>query len=263
MSGSDTPSALRVRIFQHVPFEGPAAIGEWLESRGHVITTTRFYDHPADAPLPHVEDYDWLVVMGGPMSVNDGDDLPWIAPERRCIRDAVSAGKTVLGICLGAQLIASALGAEVYPNYYREIGWFPVSVETGEHDRDAAAAEQEDLAGVFSLLPATLTPLHWHGETFSLPAGAELLARSDACVNQAFAVGDRVLGLQFHLEATPQSLEELIRGSAEDLDSPGPYVAGGDDMLNETTRFEESNRHMRTILSYLEEATLADRKPDR
>jgi GMP synthase-like glutamine amidotransferase len=262
---------LRIHVFQHVPFEGPAFIGEWLTSRGHRLTTTSFFSRQPDAPLPRIADYDWLIVMGGPMSVNDTDTYPWITAERDCIRDAVSAGKTVLGICLGAQLIAAALGAGVYPNYYREIGWFPVSIEPrsagGNSDagggRAAAVAEAADTApgnptALFSQFPPSITALHWHGETVSLPAGAELLARSDACVNQAFSVGDRVLGLQFHLEATRESARELVEGSADDLAGDGPYVSSRDEILGETAPFAQSNRHMESILAYLERLTYSE-----
>lgn len=259
------PAALRIHVFQHVPFEGPAFIGEWLTSRGHSITTTSFFSPQPEEPLPRIADYDWLIVMGGPMSVNDTDPHPWITAERECIRDAVSAGKTVLGICLGAQLIAAALGCGVYPNYYREVGWFPVSIEPrragsngdGADGRAAAAAAATDTTPgnpveLFSQFPTSITALHWHGETFSLPAGAELLARSDACVNQAFSVGDRVLGLQFHLEATRESARELVEGSPGDLTEGEPYVATRGEILGEAAPFAQSNRHMEAILAYLE-----------
>ncbi|MFP4373124.1 MAG: type 1 glutamine amidotransferase [Spirochaetaceae bacterium] len=244
MSDSREPTALRIHVFQHVPFEGPAFVGEWLSSRGHSIATTRFFNQETAAPLPRVDDYDWLVVMGGPMSANDTDRLPWLRAERECIRDAISAGRTVLGICLGAQLIAAALGAGVYPNYYREIGWFPVSIE--HH------------SPLFSQFPASIPALHWHAETFSLPPGAELLARSDGCVNQAFSVGDRVLGLQFHLEATRASAEELVEAAAGDLSGDGPYVASREEILDEAAPFGRSNRYMETILAGLERVTRPD-----
>jgi GMP synthase (glutamine-hydrolysing) len=264
-------AALRIHVFQHVPFEGPAFIGEWLTSHGHRMSTTSFFSRQPGTPLPRIADYDWLIVMGGPMSVNDTDAHPWITAERECIRDAVSAGKTVLGICLGAQLIAAALGAGVYPNYYREIGWFPVSIKPpsagsnrdGAGGRAAAAAAAADTTPdnpveLFSQFPASITALHWHGETFSLPAGAELLARSDACVNQAFSVGDRVLGLQFHLEATRESARELVEGSPGDLTEGDPYVATRGDILDEAAPFKRSNRHMEAILAYLEGRTYSE-----
>lgn len=252
-----------IRVFQHVPFEGPALIGEWLASRGHRIETTRLYEWAPGDELPAVSDYDWLVVMGGPMSVWESERFPWLPYEQEAIGDAVAAGRTVLGICLGAQLIAAALGARVYPNYYREIGWFPVSVveQPGAADRaaDHGAAEPAALADspaeLFSRFAPDLPALHWHGDTFALPFEATHLARTDACVNQAFSVGERVLGLQFHLEATPESAAALCDGAAGDLTHTGPYVASRETILSAQAPFERSNTYMEAVLSYLEHHT--------
>lgn len=266
MTTSSDRQKLRIRVFQHVPFEGSARIGDWLAGRGHEIATTRFFEYAPDRELPTVEEYDWLVVMGGPMSANDGGTLPWIVPERECIAEAVAAGKTVLGVCLGAQLTAAALGAEVYANYYREIGWFPVSiVPAAEAPAADVADEAVDPAGaahsarspreLFAAFGPSVSALHWHGETFGLPYGAELLARTETCVNQAFAVGDRVIGLQFHLEATPESVAALVDGAAADLTDPGPRVASREDILAAHAPYAESNRHMDAVLTYLERRT--------
>ncbi len=113
---------MKVHVLQHVPFEGLGSIDPWLASRGAEVAYTRFFQND---PLPSPGSMDLLVVMGGPMSVNDEGELAWLAPEKRFVRDAVESGVPVLGICLGAQLIASALGACVYPNRVKEIGWFP------------------------------------------------------------------------------------------------------------------------------------------
>ena len=114
---------MRVHVLQHVPFEGLGSIGPWLQRRGAAISATRFF---AGDQLPHLESLDMLVAMGGPMSVNDEATLPWLQEEKRLIADAIGRGTPVLGVCLGAQLIASALGARVFPNHVKEIGWFPV-----------------------------------------------------------------------------------------------------------------------------------------
>ncbi len=198
---------MRIHVIQHVAFEGPGAIGEWARERGHSLTFTEQW---RGTPLPKLRDFDFLVIMGGPMSANDGAQLPWIAPEKQLIREALEAQKAILGVCLGAQLVASVLGARVYKNEQKEIGWFPV--------RFAPEARASILRG----LPETLTVLHWHGETFDLPEGAKRLASSEACVNQAFEFG-RALGMQFHMEVLPSGLEKLIANSAGDL-TPGPYV---------------------------------------
>lgn len=204
---------MRIHVVQHVVFEGPGAIADWARERGHSLTFSEQWRAPA---MPKPGDFDFLVVMGGPMSANDEAQFAWLAPEKRLIRQAFEASKAILGVCLGAQLLANVLGARVYRNKQKEIGWFPV--------RLAPEAQQSLLGG----LPEALTVLHWHGETFDLPQGAVRLASSGACANQAFEMGDRALGLQFHLEVLPEGLEKLIANSGGDL-VPGPLVqsAGG------------------------------------
>ena len=176
---------MKAHILQHVPFEGPAYIGQWLMARGAQISHTRFWE---SAALPDPAAVDLLVVMGGPMSVNDEAEFAWLAAEKRFIAEVVALGRPVLGICLGAQLIASAHGARVFRNTEKEIGWFDVHACTGTED-------------AFDF-PPTTTVLHWHGETFELPPGARLLATSTACRHQAFQLGEHAIGLQFHLEMT-------------------------------------------------------------
>ena len=210
MTDPDAPTPtdrpLRLAVLQHVHFEGPAAIADWAHRAGHELHLS---GRDRGDRLPPEEGIDGLVVLGGPMSVNDGDRYPWIAHERALIRRTIDAEKPVLGICLGAQLIASALGAAVYPGV-KEIGWFPVR-RADPADASAAPA-----------LPERFTPLHWHGDTFELPPGAERLAETDAVPNQAFRIGHHVLGLQFHLEATPASLEQLVAHAGGEI-GDGPF----------------------------------------
>jgi GMP synthase-like glutamine amidotransferase len=168
--------------------------------------------------LPSVEDIDLLVILGGPMSVNDEADLTWLVAEKRFIRQAIEKEKAVVGICLGAQLIASATGARVYPNKEKEIGWFPVS-----------SALSGGARRLFAFPPQSLV-FHWHGETFDLPSGAVRLARSIACENQAFQLGRRVIGLQFHLETTPESARDIVRNCRADL-APSRYVQSEAEIL--------------------------------
>jgi GMP synthase (glutamine-hydrolysing) len=179
---------VRVLTFRHVPFEGLGLIGPVLESRG---ITSDFADLcQAGATLPDTSRYDGLIFLGGPMSAND--HLPYLSAEMGAIERAVAAGKPVLGVCLGAQLIAKTLRARVYRNAEREIGWFDIHLANG------AACDP-----LFAGLRQSETVFHWHGETFDLPAGAELLARSDRTERQAFRYGSKCYGLQFHLEVTP------------------------------------------------------------
>ena len=145
---------MRVHYFQHVPFEGLGSMTGWLKARSARVTSTRFFE---DSRLPGMADIDWLIILGGPMSVNDEKTCPWLSEEKAFIAEAAARGKVVLGVCLGAQLIARALGARVYANPQPEIGWFPVE-RTGEPGAPA--------------LPPRLDVFHWHGETFDLPSGA-------------------------------------------------------------------------------------------
>ena len=227
---------MRVHVFQHVPFEGLGAIEPWLAARNAKVTWTRFFDDPR---IPAPDAYDWLIAMGGPMSVNDEAALPWLRDEKRAIVAAIDAGKTVLGVCLGAQLIASALGAAVTPNPEREIGWFEI-------ERVAGA----DAHPIGRALPLRAEVFHWHGETFALPAGAVHLARSEACDAQAFAVGDQVVGLQFHLETTPESAAALLRHCPEDLRA-GRHVQSGDEMLGGPARFARLHGVLGALLDAL------------
>jgi len=198
---------MRAHYLQHVPFEGPAAIETWMKSGGHTLTSTHLY---AGDALPGLHDVDMLIVMGGPMSANDDEHVAWIGAEKRFIRTAIERGVAVLGVCLGAQLIASALGARVTRNRVKEIGWFEV---------EGLTPPAPDMLQ----LPRTFMAFHWHGETFDLPPQAAHLARNTACEHQAFQVGDRVIGLQFHLETTPQSARDLVVNCGAEL-VPAEFV---------------------------------------
>jgi len=192
---------MRVLAFRHVPFEHLGLIAPALESRGIQIEYVDLYGgSPAAAELGRA---DGLVFMGGPMSAND--DLPYIRRELALIERAAAADKPVLGVCLGAQLMAKALGARVYRNPVKEIGWHPV--------RWTEAARSDALLGG---LRGPETVFHWHGETFDLPAGAKWLARSETCPHQAFRVGGGLYGFQFHLEVTPEMIADWL---TQDLNS--------------------------------------------
>ena len=185
-------SRLKIHCLQHIPFEGPASIGDWIGARGHQLTTTHLYHGEAPPPLEAV---DWIIVMGGPMNVYEYRLHPWLREEKTFLTGALEANKTILGVCLGAQLLDDVLGAKDYQNAEKEIGWLPISLRSGSGT---------DL--FFPGAPRELTVFHWHGDTFDLPAGADWLASSAGCAHQAFAFGERVVGLQFHLEATPFSV---------------------------------------------------------
>ncbi|MDT8436667.1 MAG: type 1 glutamine amidotransferase [Gemmatimonadota bacterium] len=225
----------RAHVLLHAPFEGPGSIEPWLHARGWEITRTHLF---AAEELPTVADIDLLCIMGGPMSVNDEGAYRWLAPEKDFVARAIASSKVVLGICLGAQVIASALGARVSENPEPEIGWFPVEPATG--------AGESSFSWFFG---ETREAFHWHGEKCELPAGAVHLARSAACEHQAFAVGDRVLGLQFHLETTVEGARALVENCRADLSrAPGRWVQGENELLEDATRFARANEAMASLL---------------
>ena len=226
---------MRAHYLQHVPFEGLGSIEPWLRSAGYRITNTPFFQ---STELPDLPEIDFLVVMGGPMSVNDEDKFPWFIQEKRFIRSAIEAGKPILGVCLGAQLIASSMGARVYPNAEKEIGWFPVKGVSS-------------VGGSTFRFPPSVEVFHWHGDTFDLPIGAVHLARSEGCENQAFQLDRLVIGLQFHLETTPESAQELVSHCRQELLS-SRYVQSETSILAASPeKYRHINRLMGEVLSFL------------
>lgn len=197
---------MRIACLQHASFETPGNIAAWAEARGHSITTAHLY---RGDPLPNLAYFDFLVAMGGPMSVNDESEYPWLAPEKELIRQSVRANKFVLGVCLGSQLIANALGSRVYRNHAKEIGWMPVNLLPAASD------------STLGKLPEKFDVFQWHGETYDLPPGCRQLAQSEACRIQAFE-HPSALALQFHLEVTEEGVNELIRHCASDIGN-GPW----------------------------------------
>lgn len=225
---------MHAHVFQHVPFEGLGSIEHWLNAASAQISYTRFYERGI---LPNPEAPDLLIIMGGPMSVNDEQEHPWLVQEKAFIRDFVQRGKPVLGICLGAQLIANAFGGQVFPNTHKEIGWFDVR------------AVPHLPSHVFKF-PLASKVFHWHGETFSLPEGAVHLASSHACANQAFQL-NRAIGLQFHLETTPDSALHMVNHCSHELVA-APYIQNETTILSATrSDYQNINELMAKVLGYL------------
>lgn len=200
---------MKIHCLAHVPFEDAANIGRWAKLRVHSLAYTHFFK---DESLPPLEWLDMLAIMGGPMNVYEHDRYPWLIAEKTFIRQAIDAGKKVIGVCLGAQLIADVLGGRVAANAHKEIGWHIVT-------QTPQAAQSKAI----SALPPEMTVFQWHGDTFSLPPGAVHLASNDVCENQAFQYGDHVLGLQFHLEYSEESIEKMLKYCAHEL-VEAPYI---------------------------------------
>ena len=200
-------------VLTHVPFEDLGSLRPVLESRGFRIRT--FHAFQARRERGQIADCDLLIVMGGPIGVYEQEAYPFLKDEIEAIGARLEADRPVLGICLGAQLIAAALGARVYPGAAgAEIGWKPIQAAGAEIPRWFAP-----------LLKDGLKVLHWHGDTFGLPAGAQRLAKTDLYENQAFAVGKNALALQFHPEVTAEGLESWYIGHAAELSQKKISVA--------------------------------------
>jgi GMP synthase (glutamine-hydrolysing) len=232
LKGVTAGIGMHIHYLQHVPFEGLGYIEQWTIEHNHSLSATKFYQNDR---LPNITEFDCLIVLGGPMNVYEEDKYPWLKMEKGFIQATIAANKTIVGICLGAQLIATVLGARVYPGEYKEMGWFPV--------------EFTPFAQTWGL-PPRLEVFHWHGDTFDLPPDSIHLASSAGCTNQAFLYGERVLGLQFHLESTAESVAAIIANCSSDL-VPGKYSQSGTEMLAFPDRFPQINALMGQILAKL------------
>ncbi len=226
---------MRLHYLQHVPFETPAQIAAWAMARGYHWQGTHLY---AGEPLPQLEDIDGLIVMGGSMGVNDEEEYDWLKPEKAFLREAIAHGLPILGICLGAQLLAQVLGANVTSAPHKEIGWYPIYL--------TPAAQAHPW---FREWPASLTVFHWHGDTFSPPAGALLLATSAACGQQGFLWGDRFVGLQFHLEMTPAAIAALLEHCQEEL-TAGSYIQSAAEMLAHADYTQQLTPYLESLLDH-------------
>jgi GMP synthase-like glutamine amidotransferase len=215
---------MRIHYLQHMVCEGTGRIADWIRDRGHAVAGTHLY---RGEPLPADDAFDFLVIMGGPMNIYEHRNHPWLPAEKRFIKRAIDSGRIVLGICLGAQLIADVLGAKVYQNPTFEIGWFPVRFNAAKQSLPALAR-----------FPDQLSVLHWHGDTFELPPGTLHLAASDACANQAFALGNRVIGLQFHIEMDEPDVASF-------LDGPLPQPLPG--QIQSAAEIRAGQRHLPAI----------------
>jgi GMP synthase (glutamine-hydrolysing) len=229
---------LRIHYFQHVIHEGLGSIEEWIALNGHSLTATKFFEGER---LPEISDIDWLIVMGGPMNVDDEEQFPWLADEKKFIRQVIDNGKTVLGICLGSQLVSSALGARVYRNREKEIGWIDIEL--------TPVAQSGKL---FFGMGGRIKVFHWHGDTFDLPENAIHLAYSEACKNQAFIFKEKVLALQFHLEPTWDSLLEMTERGRHEL-MAGKYIQTEKELLKNKNLIESNKEILFKILNRLTE----------
>ena len=216
---------MNIHYFQHVPYEGLGHIQAWAEEQRHQLSSTRFFDESWQ--LSNLDEIDALIVLGGPMSVFDEAKYSWLEEEKQFIKAAIDSGKKLLGICLGAQLLANVIGAAVKPAPNKEIGWFPVN----------ATEESKVLPWFFELFSENSTVFHWHADKFEIPYGAINLASSEANKNQAFAIGDQVLALQFHVEMTHDDIQVLLENARADI-VPGNFVQPEAALINDAALVE-------------------------
>jgi GMP synthase-like glutamine amidotransferase len=232
---------MKIQVLQHSALNTLGTIEEYARTKNHPLESTRFYKTKNP---PSLDSFDLLIIMGGPMGIYDYEENPWLRDEKAFIKQAIEAGKTVLGICLGAQLLADVLGARVYENGHREMGWFPVmAVRTGEN-------KPEFLKG----LPEEITVFHWHARAFDLPAGAEHLFRSEGCKNQGFIYKGRVVALQFHPEVHEERVESMISRFGGESGN-GPFIQRKEEMVGQEKYLAETKKFMFTLLDKFEKIT--------
>lgn len=225
---------MHIHFIQHAPFEHPGSIINWAMEKGHQFATTRLY---LGERLPALDAIDFLILMGGPQSTRELDCFPYLEEEAKFTRHAMQSDIPVLGICLGAQLIALSLGAEAKVSPQKEIGMYPVQLTAQAGDDP-----------VFSTWPHSLEVMHWHGEMAGFAQGCVLLAKSEGCPIQAFRYGDRVYALQFHLEMTKDLAQEMIENCSDDL-IPGSFIQDARSILE--ADFTAMNKRMIEVLEYL------------
>lgn len=227
----------KIHVLQHVEVEGPAYIKEWANAKGVSLSYTYFYEN---YEIPSPDAFDLLVVMGGPMGVNDTVAYPWILEERAFIKQCIEINKPILGICLGSQFLAKACGSSVYRNTQPEIGWFPLTLSENNTIPSSLKA----------ILPSKPEVFHWHGDTFDIPTKAIHLYSSSATPNQAFLIEDKIIALQFHLEATNESLRNMTDTFADHL-VESEFVQDAESIISQENLVRENNQIMANLLSYL------------
>jgi len=219
---------MNILLIQHDPLDGPGSLLEWSESRGHSIAS---FLMSGEAPLPSLESVDFLVSLGGPMGAYEEEKHPWIATEKEYLRQSFAAGKKILGLCLGCQLLADALGGKSFRHTCKEFGWQPI--------------EPTEVGGKWLGTDDVFMAFQWHGDTYTLPPGAVQLARNEAAEQQAFLMegpaGNQVLGLQFHLEWTEKMALEIVQ--EPDIAPPvSAFVQSPKEILSDLSLFESAKK---------------------
>ncbi|MBL0080007.1 MAG: type 1 glutamine amidotransferase [Bacteroidetes bacterium] len=220
---------MKIACIQHVNFEKPGFISDWAIENRHEI---KIYHPYLDGIFPTIDDFDALIILGGPMSANDEDTIAWLKMEKQLIWKTYTNKKKIIGICLGAQLIAASFGEKVYKNKTKEIGWFDVkTIYTSKLP-----------------FPDTFTPFHWHGETFDLPQNGALLIQSENCQNQVFLIGENVLGIQFHLEMGENEILAILENGGSELTND-PNIQSKENILSQFELIKSNKIILNNILN--------------
>jgi len=229
---------MKIHILLHADFEGPGYVFDWAKENNHSISFTKFYE-AFSIPLP--TDIDFLIIMGGPLSIDEESKYAWLVGEKDYISEMINKGKKVLGICLGSQLVADALGSDVYDNAEKEIGWFPIKKNPNINNSWVKS------------LPDDLVAFHWHGQTYDLPDGCERLFSSQATKNQGFVFNNKVYGIQLHLEIRSVDLNEMVKIMHEDL-TEGRYVHTASEIMGEKCHFSPNKKALFSLLDHIASA---------
>lgn len=238
---------MKIQVIQHSPINTLGTIERYAKIQSHIIELIHFYEAKS---VPAIDSFDLLIIMGGPMGIFSYKENPWLRNEKKFIKQVIEAGKPVLGICLGAQLLADVLGARVYENRYMEMGWFPIkAVSETESIKENAHIEK---SGFLKGLPEEITVFHWHSQTFDLPGGAIRLYESEGCKNQGFIYNDRVVAFQFHPEVNEERIESLIERFGNIMEN-GPFVQDKKNMLGQKKHLTDTRQFMFLILNKFEE----------
>jgi len=235
---------MRILFLQHDPLDGPGTLIEWAQSRGHSFEIFLICQEQS---LPALTSFDLLVSLGGPMGAYEEQKHPWLTHEKDFLRDAVAAGKKILGLCLGCQLLADALGGRAFRHTLKEFGWQPIELT-------AEGCEWFSLDGLHNHKEGSFLAFQWHGDTYSLPPGGIQLARNAAAEQQAFLIrgslGNPVLGLQFHLEWTEQMMRDALAEPGV-APPPSPFVQTPEEILSDLSLFETGKQRFFALMDRL------------
>jgi GMP synthase-like glutamine amidotransferase len=230
---------MRLHLLHHDPVDfSRTNISRWAEKKGYSLAHTYLCNNEA---LPAMEDFDWLIIMGGSQHAWEEDVHPWLPAEKKFIARVLEGNKIMLGLCFGAQLLAETLGAEVFVNSYNEIGWYEVTL-----------TPEGQQSYLFQNVPEQFTTFHWHADHFSLPHGCTRLAYSEATENQAYISQKRpIAGIQFHPEYPLETVKYFLREFGDEM-LMGPYVAGKQKILSQTDQTPETYALMAAILDNMD-----------